>query len=204
EYIDEHGRCQICEASCAKCRGPTQEDCTGCPVTRIFDDGRCVLNCPSGKFEFKNQCHPCHYTCQECQDNEPSNCISCGVGHEFTLLTPALVEMRKKLKDVFPEEKERACRQDVKHKIDSKDKYGWERFLYQGECRKSCPAGHYPADGYICLPCPDNCEICHSAHICIQCMGGYFVLPTNHTCQKLVCGQDLKRCMSVCDLVQYQ
>lgn len=69
------------------------------------------------------------------------------------------------------------------------DKHGQERFLYQGECRESCPVGHYPAEGHTCLPCPDNCDLCHSAHICTRCMGGYFIVPTNHTCQKLECGQ---------------
>ncbi|KAI4573512.1 hypothetical protein MJT46_004752 [Ovis ammon polii x Ovis aries] len=148
EYIDEHGHCQICEASCAQCRGPTQEDCTGCPVTRIFDDGRCVLNCSLGKFEFRNQCHPCHFTCQECQGDEPSNCTSCGV-----------------------------------------DKHGRERFLYWGECRESCPPGYYPDEGHTCQPCPDNCELCHGTHVCTRCVHGYFLVPSNHTCQKLECGQ---------------
>ncbi|EPY77987.1 hypothetical protein CB1_001144025 [Camelus ferus] len=118
------------------------------PTSRIFDDGRCVLNCPSGKFEFQNQCHPCHSTCQECQGDEPSNCTSC-----------------------------------------REDEHGRERFLYWGECRESCPTGHYPADGHTCQPCPDNCELCHRAHICTRCMGGYFLVPTNHSCQKLECGQ---------------
>ncbi|XP_060056766.1 proprotein convertase subtilisin/kexin type 5-like [Erinaceus europaeus] len=148
EYADEHGHCQPCDTSCSKCWGPTQKDCTGCPVSRFFDDGQCALNCPLGKFDFKDQCHPCHYTCQECQGNEPSNCTSCGT-----------------------------------------DKYGQERFLYQGECRERCPAGLYPAWGHTCLPCSDNCEICHSTDLCIRCRSGYFIVPTNHTCQKLECGQ---------------
>lgn len=77
------------------------------------------------------------------------------------------------------------------------DKYGQERFLYQGECWESCPPGHYPGEGHTCLPCPDSCELCHNAHICIRCMGGYFLVPTNHTCQKLVCGQG-KSALSHC------
>ncbi|KAB0368883.1 hypothetical protein FD755_019917 [Muntiacus reevesi] len=149
EYVDEHGHCQICEASCAQCRGPTQEDCTGCPLTRIFDDGRCVFNCSLGKFEFRNQCHPCHFTCQECQGDGPSNCTSCGV-----------------------------------------DKRGRERFLYWGECRESCPPGYYPDEGHICQPCPDNCELCHSTHVCTRCVRGYFMMPSNHSCQRLECGPE--------------
>lgn len=77
------------------------------------------------------------------------------------------------------------------------DKHGQERFLYQGECWESCPAGYYPAEGHTCLPCPDNCELCHNAHICVRCTGGYFLVPTNHTCQKLACGQG-KSALSHC------
>lgn len=53
---------------------------TACFSTRVFDGGRCILNCPSWKFEFKKQCHPCHHSCQGCQGSGPSNCTSCGVG----------------------------------------------------------------------------------------------------------------------------
>ncbi|KAL0607078.1 Proprotein convertase subtilisin/kexin type 5, partial [Plecturocebus cupreus] len=71
-----------------------------------------------------------------------------------------------------------------------KNNYGREHFLYQGECRDSCPDGHYPTEGNTCLPCPDNCEICHSAHVCTRCTRGYFIAPTNRTCQKLECGRE--------------
>lgn len=78
------------------------------------------------------------------------------------------------------------------------DKHGRERFLYQGECWESCPAGHYPAEGHTCLPCSENCELCRSAHICTRCVVGYLIAPANHTCQKLECGQGkaaLGRCL---------
>ena len=71
----------------------------------------------------------------------------------------------------------------------SLDKRGRERFLYRGECRESCPPGYYPDEGHICQPCPDNCELCHSTHICTRCVRGYFMMPSNHSCQKLECGQ---------------
>lgn len=72
---------------------------------------------------------------------------------------------------------------------DWSDKHGQERFLYQGECRESCPVGHYPAKGHACMPCPDNCELCYNPHVCSRCMSGYFIVATNHTCQRLECGQ---------------
>lgn len=62
-----------------------------CFSSRVLDDGRCVLNCPSGKFEFMNQCHLCHSTCQECQGNEPSSCTSCGVGEGVWWLTCSML-----------------------------------------------------------------------------------------------------------------
>lgn len=71
----------------------------------------------------------------------------------------------------------------------SLDKHGQERFLYWGECRESCPPGYYPEEGHTCQPCPDNCELCHSTHVCTRCVRGYFMVPSNHTCQKLECGQ---------------
>lgn len=69
------------------------------------------------------------------------------------------------------------------------DKHGRERFLYWGECRENCPTGHYPDEGHTCQPCPDNCELCHSSHVCTRCGRGYFLVPSNRTCRKLECGQ---------------
>ncbi|KAL6052988.1 hypothetical protein STEG23_023159, partial [Scotinomys teguina] len=125
EYIDEQGYCHTCDASCAKCWGPTQEDCTSCPITRHMYQSMCILQ-----------------------------------RRMFTKCMPSL---------------------DYKH--------GQEHFLYEGECRKSCPVGHYPAKGHACLPCPDNCELCHNPDVCTRCTSGYFIVPTNHTCQKLDCQQ---------------
>lgn len=59
-----------------------------CFSSRVFDDGRCILNCPSWKFEFESQCHPCHHTCQGCQGSGPSNCTSCGAGEAAAVSSP--------------------------------------------------------------------------------------------------------------------
>ncbi|KAJ8782293.1 hypothetical protein J1605_010272 [Eschrichtius robustus] len=81
------------------------------------------------------------------------------------------------------------------------DKHGREWFLYWGECRESCPTGHYPDEDHTCRPCPDNCELCHSSHVCTRCRRGYFLVPSNRTCRKLECGQgevqdpDYEECM---------
>lgn len=53
---------------------------TACFSSRVLDAGRCVLNCPSWKFEFKKQCLLCHHTCEGCRGSGPSNCTSCRAG----------------------------------------------------------------------------------------------------------------------------
>lgn len=69
-----------------------------CFSSRVFDDGRCILNCPTSKFELKKQCHPCHHTCQECQGSGPSNCTSCRAGEgNHCWLFPHLVLFSHKL-----------------------------------------------------------------------------------------------------------
>ncbi|NXV23312.1 PCSK5 convertase, partial [Cepphus grylle] len=143
EYLDDSQECQLCEASCQKCIGPEPDKCISCPLTRIFDDGRCVMQCPRGKFEFKGQCHLCHHTCLDCSGSEPNKCITCGT-----------------------------------------DRRGIERFLYHGECRDSCPPGHYHSD-HNCVACSGHCEVCLNTSHCKRCFRGYYL--TQNICQKHSC-----------------
>nr|XP_033782752.1 proprotein convertase subtilisin/kexin type 5 isoform X1 [Geotrypetes seraphini] len=147
EFINDSGDCQFCDASCLKCTGPSESDCVGCAITKFFDEGHCVLTCPKGKYQFKNQCHICHHTCKECSGSEPSKCTACGTG-----------------------------------------KNGSKRFLFNGECRQSCPKGHYSSSGKnACLPCLQNCEVCSGPTECARCVEGYY--PASGSCQKLHCGE---------------
>ncbi|NWR75520.1 PCSK5 convertase, partial [Centropus unirufus] len=143
EYLDDSQECQLCEASCQKCIGPELDSCISCPHTRVFDDGRCVMQCPRGKFEFKGQCNLCHHTCLDCSGSEPNKCITCGI-----------------------------------------DRRGMERFLYHGECRESCPPGHYHSE-HTCVACSSHCEVCLNSSHCKRCFRGYYL--TQNTCQKLNC-----------------
>lgn len=56
------------------------EDFTFVFFGRLFDNGRCVLGCDSGKHERDGQCHLCHHTCLECSDEGPDKCTRCGKG----------------------------------------------------------------------------------------------------------------------------
>ncbi|NXE56364.1 PCSK5 convertase, partial [Casuarius casuarius] len=145
EYLDDSQKCQLCEASCQKCIGPEQDNCISCPGTRYvaFDDGRCVMQCPRGKFEFKGQCHLCHHTCLDCSGSEPNKCTVCGT-----------------------------------------DRRGIDRFFYHGECRESCPPGHYHAE-HTCMPCAAHCEVCLDTGHCKRCFRGYYL--AQNICQKHSC-----------------
>ncbi|XP_041642714.1 proprotein convertase subtilisin/kexin type 5-like [Cheilinus undulatus] len=72
-----HGKCHLCDATCAQCTGPEREDCTSCPTTRYYDEGTCVIRCQKGRYVVGRQCHFCHHTCHECTDEGPDNCTSC-------------------------------------------------------------------------------------------------------------------------------
>lgn len=56
--------------------------------SRVLDDGRCVVQCPRGKFEFNKQCHSCHESCTECSGSEPNECTSCAKGKAFSFFLP--------------------------------------------------------------------------------------------------------------------
>src|SRR4029434_5640109 len=47
------------------------------------------------------------------------------------------------------------------------DGSGVDRYLFEGECRDSCPEGHFPyhrqTQMSVCKACPENCRACASA-----------------------------------------
>ncbi|GAA6106798.1 proprotein convertase subtilisin/kexin type 5-like [Tachysurus ichikawai] len=80
QYVGDDGKCHSCDITCYKCKGPNSNDCLSCLLTRILDEGGCVMECESGKFERDGQCQRCHHTCHECNDEGPDKCTSCSRG----------------------------------------------------------------------------------------------------------------------------
>ncbi|XP_036749343.2 proprotein convertase subtilisin/kexin type 5 isoform X5 [Manis pentadactyla] len=198
DHSSENGykSCKKCDSSCLTCNGPGFKNCTSCPSGYLLDLGMCQMGaiCKDGEYTDEHgRCQTCEASCAKCRGPTQEDCTGCPVTRIFDdgrciLNCPSRkFEFKNQCHPCHYTCQE--CQGNAPSNCIScgVDKYGWERFLYQGECRRSCPAGHYPTDGHTCLLCPDNCELCHSAHICIRCMGGYFVVPTNHTCQQ--CGQ---------------
>lgn len=66
------------------------------------------------------------------------------------------------------------------------DKFGVERYLFEGECRESCPGGYFHSPKGTCDPCPPNCTVCTSTGHCLHCTSSYY--PKDGMCARLLCG----------------
>lgn len=66
------------------------------------------------------------------------------------------------------------------------DKFGVERYLFEEECRVSCPRGYFHSLKGTCDPCPSNCTVCTSTGHCLYCTPSYY--PKDGMCAKLECG----------------
>nr|XP_045001506.1 proprotein convertase subtilisin/kexin type 5 isoform X2 [Jaculus jaculus] len=199
EHSSENGyrSCKKCDTSCLTCSGPGFKNCTSCPSGYQLDLGVCQMGtiCKDGEYaDEQGSCQSCEASCAKCWGPNPEHCTSCPRTRVFddgrcVLNCPSWkFEFKKQCHPCHHTCQQ--CQGNGSSDCTScgADKHGQERFLYQGECRESCPTSHYPAEGYACLPCPDSCEHCHSPGVCTRCKSGYFIVPTNHTCQKLECG----------------
>uniref|UniRef100_A0A8C2YIS2 Proprotein convertase subtilisin/kexin type 5 n=1 Tax=Chinchilla lanigera TaxID=34839 RepID=A0A8C2YIS2_CHILA len=202
-YLDhsaEHGykSCKRCDTSCLTCNGPGFKNCTSCPSGYLLDLGMCQLGaiCKDGEYiDEHGRCQVCDASCAKCRGPTQEECTSCFITRVFDdgrcVLNCPSWKFEFKNQCLPCHRTCHGCQGSGPYNCTScrADKHGRERFLYQGECRENCPAGHTPAEGHACLPCPDNCELCHNPHICTRCMSGFILGPTNHTCQKLECGR---------------
>ncbi|XP_032146778.1 proprotein convertase subtilisin/kexin type 5 isoform X1 [Sapajus apella] len=200
DHSSENGykSCKKCDTSCLTCNGPGFKNCTSCPSGYLLDLGMCQMGaiCKDGEYvDEHGHCQTCEASCAKCRGPTQEDCTACPTtrilddGHCVSNCPSWKFEFENQCHPCH-HTCQRCQGSGPTHCTScGADNYGREHFLYQGECRDSCPDGHYPTGGNTCLPCPDNCELCHSAHVCTRCMRGYFIAPTNHTCQKLECGQ---------------
>ncbi|NWX95910.1 PCSK5 convertase, partial [Nothoprocta ornata] len=183
EYLDDSQKCQLCEVSCEKCIGPERDNCISCPSTRAFDDGRCVMQCPRGKFEIKGQCHLCHHTCLDCNGSEPNKCTACGTdrrGIDRFLY-------RGECREGCPPghfHSERRCVPCAPHCQVCRDAGRCQRcargyYLAQDAChRHSCGEGEVEdPDSENCITCADGCQNCKwdDPRICMTCIQNYYM-----------------------------
>ncbi|XP_045696264.1 proprotein convertase subtilisin/kexin type 5 isoform X1 [Phyllostomus hastatus] len=199
DHSSENGykSCKKCDNSCLTCSGPGFKNCTSCPSGYLLDLGMCQMGaiCKDGEYTDEHgRCQMCEASCAKCWGPAQEHCTGCPITRIFDdgrcVLDCPSGKYEFKSQCQLCHYTCQECQGNGPSNCTScgVDKHGQKRLLYQGECRESCPVGYYPAEGQACLPCPDNCELCHNAHICTRCMVGYFIAPTNHTCQKFECG----------------
>ncbi|XP_017941456.2 proprotein convertase subtilisin/kexin type 5 isoform X4 [Manacus vitellinus] len=185
--------CKRCDASCLDCSGQGDRNCTSCPSGYNLDTGACVMGtvCKDGEYlDDSQECQLCEASCQKCTGPESDNCISCLLTRVFD--DGRCVVQCPRGKFEFKGQCHVChhtcldCSGSEPNKCTScgTDRRGTERFLYRGECRESCPPGHYHAD-HTCMPCSGHCEVCLNSHHCKRCFRGYYL--TENMCQKHSC-----------------
>ncbi|XP_050768974.1 proprotein convertase subtilisin/kexin type 5 isoform X1 [Gymnogyps californianus] len=185
--------CKRCDASCLDCSGQGDRNCTSCPSGYNLDTGVCVVGtvCKDGEYlDDSQECQLCEASCQKCIGPEPDNCISCPLTRVFDNGRCVMQCPRGKF------EFKRQCHlchhtcldcsgsEPNKCTTCGTDRRGMERFLYHGECRESCPPGHYHSE-HICVACSGHCEVCLNSSHCKRCFRGYYV--AQNICRKHSC-----------------
>ncbi|XP_064032778.1 proprotein convertase subtilisin/kexin type 5 isoform X1 [Pogoniulus pusillus] len=197
-YLDQSAEsaykiCKRCDASCLDCSGQGDRNCTSCPSGYNLDTGVCVVGtvCKDGKYlDDSQECRLCETSCQNCIGPETDDCISCPITRVFD--DGRCVMQCPKGKFEFNGQCHLChhtcldCRGSEPNKCTTcgTDRRGIERFLYHGECRESCPPGHYHSDN-TCVSCPGHCEMCVNSSHCKRCFRGYQLI--QNICQKHNC-----------------
>ncbi|XP_050185248.1 proprotein convertase subtilisin/kexin type 5 isoform X1 [Myiozetetes cayanensis] len=185
--------CKRCDASCLDCSGQGDRNCTSCPSGYNLDTGACVMGtvCKDGEYlDDSQECQLCEASCQKCTGPESDSCISCLLTRVFD--DGRCVVQCHRGKFEFKGQCHVChhtcldCSGSEPNKCTScgTDRRGTERFLYRGECRESCPPGHYHAE-HTCMPCSGHCEVCLNSSHCKRCFRGYYL--TQNMCQKHSC-----------------
>ncbi|XP_074022904.1 proprotein convertase subtilisin/kexin type 5 isoform X1 [Numenius arquata] len=185
--------CKRCDASCLDCSGQGDRNCTSCPSGYNLDTGVCVVGtvCKDGEYlDDSQECQLCEASCQKCVGPELDKCISCPLTRVFDDGRCVMQCSRGKFE--FKGQCHLChhtcldCSGSEPNKCTTcgTDRRGIERFLYHGECRESCPPGHYHSE-HTCVTCSSNCEVCLNSSHCKRCFRGYYL--TQNICQKHSC-----------------
>uniref|UniRef100_A0A8C6TYA3 Proprotein convertase subtilisin/kexin type 5b n=1 Tax=Neogobius melanostomus TaxID=47308 RepID=A0A8C6TYA3_9GOBI len=166
-----------CDHSCYECLGPGERNCSMCVTGYNLESGACVVStiCKDGEYTSdKGFCHLCDATCLQCSGPEKEACTQCPPTRVFDdgRCNIRCQKGRYTLdKECFP------CHHTCQECTDAgpdnctscADVHGVARYLFEGECRQSCPEGHFHSAWSRCEPCPDDCLTCSSALHCVHC-----------------------------------
>ncbi|RXN20211.1 pro convertase subtilisin kexin type 5 isoform X1 [Labeo rohita] len=192
---DVQKSCQKCDPTCYACAGPGERNCSICVSGYNLENGVCVVStiCKDGEYLNKHDtCELCSSSCSKCTGPESTDCISCPITRLFDNGTCVLSCGSGKFeRDGQCHHCHHTCLECTDTGPDkcsccSKDRFGVERYLFEGECRESCPEGYSHSSKGTCDPCPLNCTVCTSTGHCLHCTPFYY--PKDGTCSKLKCG----------------
>ncbi|XP_073723703.1 proprotein convertase subtilisin/kexin type 5b isoform X1 [Misgurnus anguillicaudatus] len=188
--------CHKCDSTCYVCTGPGERNCSSCVSGYNLENGICAVStiCKDGEYlSGDDQCGLCHSTCYMCKGPESKDCISCLLTRFFDNGTCVIqCDPGKYQRDGQCHLCHHTCLECKDEGPDKctrcgEDRYGVERYLFEGECRDSCPEGYYHSSSGTCDPCPPNCTVCISTDHCLYCAPSYY--PTDGKCVKLQCGE---------------
>ncbi|KAI2661407.1 Proprotein convertase subtilisin/kexin type 5 [Labeo rohita] len=189
---DVQKSCQKCDPTCYACAGPGERNCSICVSGYNLENGVCVVStiCKDGEYLNKHDtCELCSSSCSKCTGPESTDCISCPITRLFDNGTCVLSCGSGKFeRDGQCHHCHHTCLECTDTGPDkcsccSKDRFGVERYLFEGECRESCPEGYSHSSKGTCDPCPLNCTVCTSTGHCLHCTPFYY--PKDGTCSKL-------------------
>uniref|UniRef100_A0A671RA21 Proprotein convertase subtilisin/kexin type 5-like n=1 Tax=Sinocyclocheilus anshuiensis TaxID=1608454 RepID=A0A671RA21_9TELE len=195
EQTTDNGAVQKCDPTCYACAGPGERNCSTCVSGYNLENGVCVVStiCKDGEYLSKaEKCELCSSTCSKCTGPESKDCISCPYTRLFNNGTCVIrCDPGKYERDGQCHLCHHTCLECTDGAPDkctrcSKDRFGVERYLFEGECRESCPKGYSHSSKGTCDPCPPNCTVCTSSGHCLHCTPSYY--PKDGTCAKLECG----------------
>ncbi|KAF7688537.1 hypothetical protein HF521_013344 [Silurus meridionalis] len=186
----------MCDVSCLACIGPGKRNCSECVEGLTLQDGVCVLthNCADGEYQDANGiCHACDSTCIKCKGPKNNDCVWCASPR---LLDEGLCVTRCS-EGKYPSSGQcLVCDHTCAQCVDAgpsdctscnKDRFGQDRFLYNGECVTACPVAYFHTSVKTCEPCPEHCSLCSSATHCLKCDSSYYL--SQGTCTALECGE---------------
>ncbi|MGH0156290.1 UNVERIFIED_CONTAM: hypothetical protein FKN15_031152 [Acipenser sinensis] len=158
--------CEICHKACAACAGTGAEACTECAKDYYMEDWRCVLSCSAGYYleqssengEKPNTCRKKIAFLGSCRSHSAIKWFSLLFPEKKRLETCALRLFDDVGQGPTSDRKGKIVMSDLVQHRTAKDKFGNNRYLFQGECKEACPQGYYPSAEKICQLCPDNCE----------------------------------------------
>ncbi|XP_034048082.1 proprotein convertase subtilisin/kexin type 5 [Thalassophryne amazonica] len=209
EIADGHRMCRRCDASCLTCMGPSRDNCSSCSGGHSLQEGVCVVNtvCTDGEYQDSNgKCLTCDATCLRCRGPQSKECISCvssqilDEGHCVAECTEGKYQSGGQC---------HLCDHTCASCTDAgpttctscdTDKFGIERYLYNGVCVDTCPEGFYHTKERSCESCSNYCSLCTSSSHCLRCNSSYYV--SDGVCAKLECGEgevedpDYDECMT--------